>query len=266
MRLLLAFVLLSGACSSSAPADAPAGPADGPSAPPAPSPTTVSADSTAFEDEARRLIVRVVFPVLSGDAPALDAVNEQLALTADQMWSEMAPDEPLGPDAFEFERYDFDGGFDVTYVGEDFVSVLQSLYAYTGGAHGNQFFAPQTYNLTTGRLLSLGDVLQDTPAAREALRAATEAALLVEAADRFEVTPDEARETLWMEDITAEPEMFEFRWTLGTDSLHLHLPPYAVASYAAGPFHVAIPYADLAGYLGPVTARLAAREDDASAD
>ena len=234
--------------------------APGPSAPtPAPDATVaVEADSIVLEDPARRLTVRVLYPVVTGDVPARDAVNEQLMLAADGAWREMAPEAPLGPDAPSFERYDFDGGFEVAHADEEVVSVLQSMWVYSGGAHGNTFFLPQTYDLGTGRPLALADVIRTTPEALGVLRDAVIRGLVAEAAERFETTAADARTSLWLDDVTATPEAFEGIWTLGPDGLTVHYAPYAVSAYAAGSWHVTVPYAELTGHLGPASARIAA--------
>lgn len=262
MRVLFASLVLA-ACSASVP---PSG--DGPSTPPRTHTrtTTVSTDSIVVDDPARRLTVRMAYPVLMGDAAGIDAVNEQLALVADQLWLEMAPEEPLGPDAGEWERYEFDGGYTVDYLSDDLVSLVQSTYAYTGGAHGNVFLVTQTFDLRTGRALDLDDVLHPSPAAYASLLRLTEAALVTETAARFETDEAEARTILWLDDLAPARETFDGRWTLGADSLSLHFAPYIVAPYVAGTYTVSVAYADLTGHLGPVAARLAAREDDASGD
>lgn len=222
---------------------------------------TVSADSIVVDDPARRLEARIVYPVLHGDVAAREAINEQMLLVADGAWRDMAPEEPLGPEASEYERYSFDSSYEVTHLGDGVLSLMQGLYAYTGGAHGNTFFFPQSYDLATGRPLALDDAIATTPAGLAALRDAVLSGLLDEAADRFEVPRETVRDEgyLWLDDVTATPEAFDGIWTLGADSLTVHYEPYAVSSYAAGTWHIAVAYADLAPHLGPVTRRLAGR-------
>ncbi|HIG75574.1 MAG TPA: DUF4163 domain-containing protein [Bacteroidetes bacterium] len=251
-------------------ADAPAGPSTPPPAPetampstvaerPSVTPTTVETDSITVDDPARRLVVDIAVPVVSSAYAGTDRVNERLYETANAGWTEMAPLEPLAADASEWERYEFSGGYEVELADGPLVSVVLALYAYTGGAHGNTSFAPQTFDLETGRALGLEDMIQTTPAALGALRDAVESALVTEMASRYGDTEAQAREMLWLGDLTASTETFDGRMTLGADSLQVHFAPYAVAPYAAGTFRIPVAYADLDGHLGPVAARLTDR-------
>ena len=195
-------------------------------------------------------------PVVSAEYPGTDRVNESLYETANAGWSEMAPTEPLAADAGEWERYEFSGGYEVELADGPLVSLVLALHAYTGGAHGNTSFAPRTFDLETGRALTLGDMIQTTPAALGALRDAVETALVTEMASRYGDTEAQAREMLWLDDLTASAETFDGRLTIGADSLQVHFAPYAVAPYAAGTFRIPVAYGDLGGHLGPVTARI----------
>ncbi|MEL6617196.1 MAG: DUF3298 and DUF4163 domain-containing protein [Bacteroidota bacterium] len=257
---LLALALALAACSSPEPNPGFV-PGPSPEAPPTTVAPTVSADSMIVDDPDRRLEARIVYPVLMGDAAAREAINEQILLVADGTWREMAPEEPLGPEASEYERYSFDGSYEVTHLGDGVLSLMQGLYAYTGGAHGNTFFFPQSYDLATGRPLALADAVQTTPDGMRALQTAVLDGLLNEAADRFDIPRETVRDEgyLWLDDVTATPEAFEGLWTLGADSLTVHYQPYAVSSYAAGTWHIPVAYADLGPHLGPVTRRLAGR-------
>jgi hypothetical protein len=59
---------------------------------------------------------------------------------------------------------------------------------------------------------------------------------------------------MFEDEIPPDPAYFAL-FTLGADSLTVFFPPYAIASYAAGPSEVSLPYAALRGVLderGPV--------------
>ena len=251
------------ACSGSVPCEnslpGGCGPTPAPAAPEAPSAplaVEVIADSIVVDDPARRLAVALRYPVVQGGIAGREAINRQLRETAEDFWRGVAPSEPVAADAPAHEATEVEGHFEVHHADSDLVSVFQWTWAYTGGAHGNSFFHPQTYDARTGRPLALGDVIRVTPEALTALRDAVLVRLVGAAAERFETDRGDAREQLWLDDVTATQEAFEGIWTVGAEGLTVHYAPYAVGPYAAGPWEVTVPYEDLEGHLTPVTERL----------
>jgi len=64
---------------------------------------------------------------------------------------------------FPFFPYEFDVGYNVTFNEECFASLYFDQYEFTGGAHGSTIRTSQTWDLETGRQLTLGDFYPDDP-------------------------------------------------------------------------------------------------------
>ena len=138
-----------------------------------------------------------------------------------------------------------EGGPSDTFLGGRIFSSRVDVYAYTGGAHGNLYSFPFTYDLATGEPVRLEDLFAGGTAYLDTLAARVTERLVAE------------RGSGWMFEDEIPPDAAYFTvFTLGADSLTLFFPPYAIAAYAAGPSRVALPYADLRGVLdahGPVS-------------
>jgi len=59
-----------------------------------------------------------------------------------------------------FQSYGFALSPEVTYQQNGILSMIWSQYSYLSGAHGYTAFDGETYDLNTGELLSLGDLLE----------------------------------------------------------------------------------------------------------
>ena len=219
----------------------------------------LSADTVRVDEPELRNTARVGYPVL-GRAAAAERVNRQIRGVATRAAAEFRRTEPPGPDAGMSEVSDVQGHFEVDLLTDGLFSFNQAIWAYTGGAHGNTFFFPQTYNLRTGATVGLADVIAPSDAAWQALADGARAELFRQARGRFGLDPgDDPAEWLFADTIEPDRETFEAIWTIAPDSLVIHFAPYAVAPYAAGSWRVPVAYADLAGHLGPVARDLAGR-------
>ena len=123
---------------------------------------------------------------------------------------------------------------------------ILSLYgyesAYEGAAHGTTSFKSVTYDLVTGNVLTLSDILSDG-VQMDTLCAHTTTAL----ADRSD--------TLFPDYQTLVADLFQKSaaeytdWYLSTEGLCFFFSPYEIASYAAGDIVATIPYSELTGIL-----------------
>ena len=99
------------------------------------------------------------------------------------------------------------------------------------------------YDLGTGAQIELDDLFDSATAYLDTLSAKSRVALAAAAERR-------GFDAIGLLENGYAPTTENFtRFTLGADSLSLHFPPYAVASYAAGPFRVSFAYSDLLSVL-----------------
>ncbi len=125
--------------------------------------------------------------------------------------------------------------------GDRYISLLYTIYEYTGGAHGNTVFHTFIFDHFEQRALDLENLFADTTAALEVIAPLVQADLHAQMG--------EMADAAWIA-AGAGPDPENYRNVVLTpDALVFYFPPYQVAAYAAGPFTVALPLADVAGLL-----------------
>jgi hypothetical protein len=129
--------------------------------------------------------------------------------------------------------------YDVFYGERGLVSVLFYVtYYLSGAAHPNHRTMPLNFDLTQNKPLNLADIFQkDTPYLQALVDLCT-----------ADLKRRNAME--WSENLKPVPETFH-SWVIQKDSLLIWFDPYEVASYAAGPQKVLLPYTALKGYINP---------------
>lgn len=132
------------------------------------------------------------------------------------------------------------------YTPERVDGSILSLYGYensnAGAAHGNTSFLSVTYDLLTGKVLSLGDILKGE-VTMDALCAKVTEALRPQSATLF---PD--YESL-VNDLFRRSISEYTDWFLSTEGICFYFSPYEIAPYSAGDIIATIPYSDLNGTL-----------------
>lgn len=134
----------------------------------------------------------------------------------------------------------------ITYTPKRFDTVLLSLYAnemeYWGhAAHPNHYSHPVTYDLLTGNVLKLSDVLLEDVTSENITEA-----VIANLSDT---------DILWTDYEQIIREMFNIgldkceNWYFTENGLCFHFDPYILAAYAAGPITVELPYSELVGTL-----------------
>ena len=250
---LLALALAVAACGpdpAPAPSDAPP---PAPQSPPAGPSFTVAVDSLLRDEPARSYRVAIGYPQIRGMsgepmARALQAVNAAIRDSVAALADDFRPEAPPpGADAPAFP-VEVDGGTPRSWISDDTFSALVDVYAYTGGAHGNTYFLPLTYDLTTGDAVAPADLFAGGTPWADTLAAYVE---------RGVVRQLSSREALFAQGLD-QIRAGDVHLTLGPDSLTAHVPPYQLSAYAAGSFHVPIPVGALAPFARPgsVLARL----------
>lgn len=132
--------------------------------------------------------------------------------------------------------------YDVFHGEHGLVSVLFYVtYYLSGAAHPNHATLPLNFDLTQNKPLILADVfLKDTPYLQALVDLCT-----------TDLKRQKAME--WSENLKPVTETFH-SWVILKDSLLIWFDPYEVASYAAGPQKVILPYTALKGYINPAGA------------
>lgn len=129
---------------------------------------------------------------------------------------------------------------DTVHAGPKALTVKFDTYAYTGGAHPNSNLSFYTFDLESGRMLTLADMVTDT----------TTLLGVVEKAFRKqqELTP---QTNLEEQGYFLRDGRFFLPANVGMsqEGLVFYYNPYEIAAYAVGPIQVTIPYAQLTGIL-----------------
>ena len=211
-----------------------------PAPPNAPAPT-IRIDSLLRDEPDLRYTVRIGYPQVEGDGAAVDAINAAIRDTVAALADDFRPAEP--PPEYDSPAYivEVDGGTERTFVDDHVLSALIDVYAYTGGAHGNTFFLPLTYDLDTGEPVDPASLFAEGTAWGDTLAVWTERDVLRQLAAHG---VGDARQSFFAEglDPIRQGDVFA---TLGRDSLLVHIPPYQLSAYAAGSFSVGVPYGAL---------------------
>lgn len=142
-------------------------------------------------------------------------------------------------------RAEFDAAFpaysisshihEISYIDDTYLSFCQAYYEYTGGAHGMPYRIGYTFNLQTGELLTLTDVIDNTEEElKEIVGRYFEELINKEPENYWEGSADSIRE--WTS--------FEPSFYLTEEGIRFYEGPYAISSYAAGFQEVTIPYSE----------------------
>ncbi len=250
--LLLAAVLSTGlaGCGTGTPPPAGTPPPDSTHA--TASPPTVTIDSLLVSVDSLRYTVAIGYPQIPGGPAAVTAaVNAASRDSVVALAERFRPEKAVPADARPSEVADVQGGTEETFVAGDVLSALVSVYAFTGGAHGNTYFQPVNVDLTTGAPIRIGDLFRDGTPWADSLSAHAGRGLTAKLfANDPTATPASVAETFYPEGFDADA-MRRATFTLGRDSLAVHFVPYEVAYYAFGSTRVPIAYADLEAFLKP---------------
>lgn len=120
------------------------------------------------------------------------------------------------------------------------VSLLETIYDYSGGAHGNYGHEGITFDAQTGERLELPDILMDEDAFYE--NAKTYITDYVQAEYGDGLFPDYA-ETI------ADMEEYQPAWYLNAAGITFIFDPYMLGPYAMGDVWVTLPMAEFAEYI-----------------
>ncbi|WP_040951195.1 stalk domain-containing protein [Gorillibacterium massiliense] len=168
------------------------------------------------------------YPSISGmaDAQVQDKLNDFFKTDAENAFAdakkELSSTEGGNPDA----KYEFFYDYKVPYNQDGKLSVILENYMYTGGAHGNTGRKAHTFDLATGKELTLKEAAGDNPKFKEIINA--EVAKVFQAPDYPLLTP--------FTSISDNPDFF-----LRGNDLVVFFQQYEYTPYAYGFPEVVIP-------------------------
>ena len=135
-------------------------------------------------------------------------------------------------------QWELSGNFEITRPNANIVSVLFSIYTYTGGTHGSLDLVSQSYDLTDGHALQLADAFGEPFVAISLLSKLAREELKKKLGDGGD-------EEMIKSGTEPLPENFTLL-SYTPKGLYLDFPPYQVASWADGRQRLFIPLEKLA--------------------
>ena len=187
----------------------------------------------------------VEYPVLQmadgSSSAVIDGINRTFQQDAQMKQSEQEASIKEQYDEIAEYNPDVQMTYDVDcaqiYISGSVYSVLLYDYSYLGGAHGYGYYVGCNYDLLTGRELTMGDLMGcDEATAKEAVVAAYRKNIIGQV------------ENITEESIRGAFDIMEY-W-MAQDGMHVSIPAYGVASYAAGPQEVTVTAEDVTGGSG----------------
>jgi hypothetical protein len=126
------------------------------------------------------------------------------------------------------------------------VSLLAAVWSYTGGAHGNLFFAGIVFDVEAGRTIALEDLFEPETPWLDPIAAFVRADLYRQKREMGSFEGAEGEDPFIEEGAVAEPQNFEAFGIYGdakgdAKGLRFHFAPYSVGAFAEGDFHVNVP-------------------------
>ena len=212
----------------------------------------IRADTVEIRDDRVRYTARIAYPqaVAPGGAalpPSVAAANRVLADSVRAFALAVRPsDAPPAEDTTYAVAVA--GGYDAAFLGGGWLSALVTIVVDTGGSDGNVFLQPMTVDLTTGGAVRLGDLFAPNAPYGGVLAERVERAVVDRLARRLGVPRAEARARAFAPSGLASLQAGDAAFTLGADSLYLHVLPNELASGATEVVTVGVPYGALARF------------------
>lgn len=203
------------------------------------------------EDKKKKYSIDVAYPELTGATnPNADKFNQEVKnLVTKEVGDfkkgeqEQSAEDAPPPDA-EMGS-DFTMGYDVVLATNDLVSISFYVSSFeAGAAHPNNYAHVFNYDLKNGKALKLSDLFK--PGAN-----------YLDAISRYAISdlkkqPDqEGIDDEWRQNGAGPKEENYNSWNISKKGIYITFDPYQVASYAAGPQHVIVPFSVLKDMLKP---------------
>jgi hypothetical protein len=202
------------------------------------------------EDKKKKYSVEVEYPELTGAAnPNADKFNQGVKSLATKEVGDFkkgeqeqsAEDVPADAETGS----DISSGYDVVLANDDLVSILLQFSNFeAGAAHPNNYAHVFNYDLKNGKALKLADLFKPGSDYLSVISRYT----VIDLKKRL---GPEGVDDDWINN-GAGPEADNYQnWNISKKGLAIDFDPYQVASYAAGPQHVVVPYSVLKDVIKP---------------
>ena len=197
--------------------------------------------------------IDAVYPQLTGSGSAnYEKFNQTIrgvvtkkvaAFKTDQAPS---PDDPP-PTELESLGSDLNVAYTIALAKDDLISVVLEVSDYeAGAAHPNSYSEVMNFDLKNGKLLKLADLFQPGSKYLQAISAYSIADLKKQGKQGQDSMLEDDD---WIQR-GAGPDAENYgNWTIGKKGVEIIFDSYQVASYAAGPQHVLVPYSALKGLI-----------------
>jgi uncharacterized protein len=154
---------------------------------------------------------------------------------------EIAAGAKLGPQAGEQSTgLAQEDSFAITYASPALMSVRHWYYVNEGGAHGNHGVSNFNIDMASGRLIAIGEVLAEPPAAILTLWCKTQ----IEAEKQKRNPGIDLAEGAAERDKAIAAQLRELSsWSIGETEIVVSFDPYAVGAYAEGSYECRFPTA-----------------------
>jgi len=133
--------------------------------------------------------------------------------------------------------------YDIFQYEPNVKSILFTISDYTGGAHPNLYYQTFTFNFHNNTVLELDDLL--VPSGTPLTTVST--LVIADLVAQMGVGADDS----WIAGGAGPTYENYANFVLDADSFTFYFPPYQVAPYAAGPFHVDVPLSSLRSVFRP---------------
>lgn len=192
--------------------------------------------------------ITVEYPQLSGVSLPISAKFNQLAKSMATNESAKFRKDLLAQTAEDLKFTKERGGtntieisYNISHADNEIVSVLFGNYFYTGGVHPNSYSFVLNYDLKTGRELKLADLFKPNSDYLKVISGYSIGQL------KKDLGEDSDAE--WIEaGAGAKAENYK-NWNITKKGILITFDSYQVASYAAGPQEVTIPFAEIKNIL-----------------
>ncbi|MDE2016974.1 MAG: DUF4163 domain-containing protein [Hyphomicrobiales bacterium] len=146
-------------------------------------------------------------------------------------------------DDFNRDKFAFQSDVRIAYASPALLSVHQSGYQYSGGAHPTSSATDVNVDLARGRKLTGGDLLG--PAGLRAVARICTRSIADEKAKRLQSPAPTGDELAKLGKDVAATMAHLTSWSFGADAATVTFDPYSVGSYAEGFYECRLPYAAL---------------------
>ncbi|MCC8046354.1 MAG: DUF3298 and DUF4163 domain-containing protein [Clostridiales bacterium] len=208
-------------------------------------------DQSWYSEDGSQWIVYAECDSVSVDGDGCEALAEAVCEwneeQTESFWSfcaELA--ESAGEDAL-YEDWGSDSYYynawreaELTRVDESVLSLVIWEYAYTGGAHGNYGYTSVTFDVASGEILQLTELLEDAEGFCDSAEAYIVEALETEYGDELFGGYEETVAAMWDTELT---------WYLDAEGITFVFDPYELGPYSMGAASVTCPYEIVAAYM-----------------